>query len=122
MRRGTTFELQPWITIRGTTATAGITPEFDDWLDTTNYNLAQLRVEAPFVTGCTLYLQGCDQSGGDFVTHASFGSGQTGASTVRLIRTAPPGATDRLNELLRWKVLSSGGNWEACFRITSVLK
>jgi len=121
---GTTFELQPWITLRGNSSWDGIMQEVEDWVDTSNYNMGIVRVEAPFMTGCTLYLEGCDQSGGSFVTHASLGSGQTGASLVYLYRAAPYGATDRLNVLLRWKVLNvgGGGEWEACFRMTAVLK
>ena len=119
---GKTVEVKSWGTHRGTSATAGVTPEYRDWFDMSAFNLAVCRVEAPFITGCTVYLQGCDQSGGDFVTYAEFGSGQTAASLVYLTRAAPPGAADRLNDLFRWKILSAGGNWEACFRVTAVLK
>lgn len=119
---GKVVTVADWNTYMGTSATAGIIPEFRRWYDVSKFASMSCRVEAPFITGCTVYLQGCDQSGGDFVTHAEFGPGQTAASTVYLTRAAPPGAPDRLNRLFRWKILSAGGDWEACFRITGVLK
>ena len=119
---GKTIEVKPWSTHRGTSATAGIMPEFGQWVSMRGFSSAACRVEPPFITGCTVYLQGCDQSGGDFVTYAEFGPGQTSACTVFLTRAAPPGASDRLNDLFRWKILSAGGDFEACFRITAVLK
>ncbi len=121
--KGTTFELQAWKTIRGNSSFAGVMQEVEDWVDTSKYTMGVVRVEAPYISGCCLYLQGCDQTQGAYTDHATFTGGQTAASLVYLLRSAPYGASDRLNKLLRWKVLSPGtGDWEVCFRMTTVLK
>ncbi len=125
---GRTVELQPWITLRGATGWPELMQEVDDWLDVSNYKTASVRIELRqiygAVTGCTLYLEGCDQSGGLFTTHKSLGSANVGTTMVYLLRQAPYGAAERLNNLLRWKVVGPGNNgeWVACFRITAVFK
>ncbi len=119
---GRSFEMQPWTTLRGDATWSGVMEEFEEWVDTGDAGLGIVRVEAPFITGCTLYLEGCDDAGGSFTTQASFGAGQTGASLVYLYQEAPFGAASRKYRLLRWKVVSAGGNWEACFRLNVVLK
>jgi hypothetical protein len=121
---GRTVEMQPWITIRGQTGWAGIMQEVEDWLDTSRYSSAVVRVEVPCLSSCTLYLEGCDQSGGSFVVSGTFGTAVTTPSLVYLLRQAPFGASDRLSNLLRWRVVGPGsdGAWTACFRISVIFK
>ena len=123
--KGKTVMMQEWLSIRGATGWTGILQEVEDWLDTTDYNTAAVRIELSAISGCTLYLEGCDQSGGSFTAHKSLDTATTnGATVVTLLRQAPYGAAEKLNSLLRWRVAGPGGgaSWSACFRISGVFK
>ncbi|MBM4355587.1 MAG: hypothetical protein FJ109_17660, partial [Deltaproteobacteria bacterium] len=96
---GKTMELQPWITLRGATGWDGIMQEIDDWLDVSNYNSAIVRIELRQIygatTGCTLYLEGCDQSGGVYTTHKSLGVANVGTTLVYLSKQPPYGVAEK---------------------------
>ena len=123
--KGKTVIMQEWLSIRGATGWTGILQEVEDWLDTSDYSSAAVRIELPAIAGCTLYLEGCDQSGGSFTTHKSLDAATAnGATMVTLLRQAPYGAAEKLNTLMRWRVAGPGSPnaWSSCFRITVVFK
>jgi len=119
---GVVVELTPWVTLKGTSASSGVLQELDEWLDTSSYKIGVLESEVLKVSGGTLYVEGCDVQGGSFTTHASYTQGLSAATLVYLNKNVPYGAAERLSNLIRWKFDSSGGDWEASFRLTLVLK
>ena len=120
-RQGVTMELQPWITLKGTSATTGVIQELDEWIDTSGYKSGVLQAEILRVSSGTLYVEGCDVQGGSFTTHASYTVGLSAATLVYLNKNVPYGASSRLSNLIRWKFISSG-DWDTSFRLTLVLK
>ena len=117
--------LQWWLALRGATGWTGILQEVEDWLRTDAYNSAVVRIEMPAISGATLYLEGCDQSGGSFTVHKALDAATAGGATeVTLLRQAPYGAAEKLNTLMRWRVAGPGSPnaWSSCFRITVVFK
>jgi hypothetical protein len=121
MATGVTVELQPWITLKGTSGTAGVIQELDEWIDTSAHKSGVLQAEILKIANGTLYVEGCDVQGGSFTTHASYTTGLSAATLVYLNKNIPYGAAERLSNLIRWKFISSG-NWDASFRLTLVLK
>ena len=91
---GVTMELQPWVTLKGTSATAGVIQELDEWIDTSAYKSGVLQPEILKVAGGTLYVEGCDVQGGSFTTHASYAAGLSSATLVYLNKNVPYGASD----------------------------
>jgi len=116
------MELAPWTTIKGTSATAGIIQELDDWIDTSSHKSGVLEADILKVSGGTFYVEGCDVQGGSFTTHASYTAGLSASTLVYLNKNVPYGAPERLSNLIRWKFVSGGGDWEVSFRLTLVLK
>jgi len=117
--------IENWMSLRGATGWTGVMQEVEDWVDTSDYNSAVVRIEVSSIAGCTLYLEGCDQSGGSFVTHKAIDAATSdGATVVTLLRQVPFGAAERLNTLMRWRVTGPGSPnaWSANFRITGVFK
>jgi hypothetical protein len=97
--------------------------EVEDWPDASAYDTVSARIELPSISGCTLFLEGCDQSGGTYVTHKALDSAVSGSTVVTLLRQAPYGAPEKLYSLLRWRVVGPGtAPWSICFRITGVFK
>jgi hypothetical protein len=112
---------QGWVFARGQTGWNGLEQEPEEWIES-EFNTAAVQMEVPWISGCTLYLEGCDQSGGSFVVHKEVAA--AGNTIVYLSRQAPAGAAEHLNNLLRWKVVGPGSPapWQTCFRITVVFK
>jgi len=119
---GVTVELEPWSTLKGTSATPGVIQELDSWLDVSKHKSGVLEAEILKVEGGTLYVEGCDVQGGSFTTHASYTTGLSEATLVYLNKNVPYGSPERLSNLIRWRFLSGGGDWEISFRLTLVLK
>jgi len=109
------------ICLLAATGWTGTVQDIEDWLNTLRYKLATVLMEVPYVSGCTVYLEGCDQSGGSFTIHK--GIDTPCYTVVNLNRLAPFGTEERLNALMRWRVVGPGtAAWKACFRMTSVFK
>jgi len=117
--------LQEWLSAAGATGWTGILQEVEDWLNTEDYDSAVVQVELPAISGATLYIEGCDQSGGSFVTHKALDAATSGGATVvTLLRQAPYGSASKLSTLMRWRVTGPGSPsaWSATFRVSAVFK
>lgn len=119
---GTTVMMSDWTYWRGATGWEGILQEVESWLKMDRWRTGAFRVEMPWISAATFYLEGCDQSGGSFVIHKELA--QACNTIVYLSKQAPFGVPERLNNLIRVRVVGPGSDnpWEVCFRVTAVLK
>jgi len=116
--------LAEWTALAGATGWTGIFQEVEDWLNTEDYDSAVVQVELPAISGATFYVEGCDQSGGSFVTHKALDGTMIGNTQFTLLRQAPYGSAAKLATLMRWRVAGPGSPnaWSATFRVSAVFK
>ena len=117
--------VEPWKTVEADD-TSSIWEMFmdpDQWPDASEFRIGVLEVEVSAISGATLSVQGCDQYGGEFITHASYTQATTTPSQTFLKKIAPYGASERLTNFLRWRIEGvQGTNWGLTFRINLNLK
>ena len=118
---GKTVRLQKWLTMMGA-ANSGELQDIEDWLDTSNYKVGVLQVETPYISNCSLVIQGSDVEGGEFNTNGTFTQSATAASILYLSKAAPVGTPERLAKLVRWKIVPGGSAWTVTFQLSLVLK
>jgi hypothetical protein len=118
---GKTVKLQKWLTLMGP-ANYGEIQDVEDWIDTSNYGVGVLQVETPYISNCSLLVQGSDVQGGEFNTNGTFTQSATAASILYLTKGAPVGTSEKLAKLVRWKIEPSASAWEVTFQLSLVLK
>ena len=84
---------------------------------------AVLQAEVLCISNCTLVVGGGEALTIDEFNHAEYTAGDPDPSLTYLSKDNPYGSTDRLLKYIGWRIeAAASGGWEACFRLTLVLK
>jgi hypothetical protein len=107
---GTAIKFQPLITIEGASA-MDVIPPSSQWLRGETVSTYHLKVEIPYLSSATLYLESAPTAEGPWTEVTSFT-----AQTSTMVVISSEGGAARFTNLVRWK-LSGSGAWGACFRL-----
>ena len=114
-------ELQPWLVMRGASQDYAVVQEVGDWVDASGHDVGTVSIEAPEMTNCALYLEGCEDRGGVFMSINELTS--SSPLIVRnLLRAMPQGAPQHLYNYMRWAIHPSANAWSVTFRVSAILK
>lgn len=114
LRNGHVYELAPWTTLRGSSAsTEIIIQRRDTWVDAESNKEAVVSIQVLTHTNCTLSLQTAVMPEGPWTSIADF----TAATNTTKYFSSTESATNKFQRFLRWKLDRSVANWQTGFRI-----
>ena len=113
-------DLQNHMCLAGTTPYTILQDE-EAWLRIGDHRIGVLDVQVAAMTGCTLYVEGCEMKGGSW-SPIQATPGGTFEQQFYLNRELPQGNPGRLPMYIRWRLEASEADWLATFQLGLTLR
>ena len=117
---GKVFDLEELNTISGDAA-GTYYQDADRTADLSRYQSAVATLRMHDSSGCAVYVEGVAADANDYVVYLTGVSGTPGTQTAHLNKLAAKGSADRLEPIMRWKIVATGP-FSATFRVAVTVK
>jgi hypothetical protein len=106
------IKMRPLFTVAGPSSSEEVLPPREEYICTAPMRSISVYVEALGISGANVYLETAAGAEGPWQALATF----TQHTVTSVLLTGEGGGpTGGLQALLRWRLLSTGANWKACF-------